>query len=411
MNKSFIKKYGTLLLLAAGAGIIFQLPYIRETFYVPIQNAMNLTDAQMGMLSSGYATMATFSYFVGGIVADKFSARKLLAFSFIATGILGLWFSTFPGYNISRLIFVLMGVSTVITYWSACIKATRLLGDSSEQGRLFGLQEGLRGVINALVVFVMSAAFAHYTNEVAGAAAAIRTCAGTLIVLGILHYIVIEDTKSEKTESIATVTKGMFKCLLIPRVWVLIGIIFTAYSVYGLIGYVTTFAQRFFGMTAATAATLGGVRYLLQGAGGLIGGFLADKFSRGKVIAIGCVGLAVSFVAYVFIPGNTSALAVVIANFFIGLVFIYAVRSQYFAIQDDAGIPIELSGRVSGITSAIGYLPDVFMYTLVGSWMDSYGRTGFNMTWIYAAVAAVLCIVMVVLLNVIIKKNPKSIEE
>ena len=215
MNKSFIKKYGTLLLLAAGAGIIFQLPYIRETFYVPIQNAMNLTDAQMGMLSSGYATMATFSYFVGGIVADKFSARKLLAFSFIATGILGLWFSTFPGYNISRLIFVLMGVSTVITYWSACIKATRLLGDSSEQGRLFGLQEGLRGVINAAVVFVMSAAFAHYTNEVAGAAAAIRICAGTLIVLGILHYIVIEDTKSEKTESIATVTKGMFKCLLI----------------------------------------------------------------------------------------------------------------------------------------------------------------------------------------------------
>ena len=30
MNKSFIKKYGTLLLLAAGAGIIFQLPYIRD---------------------------------------------------------------------------------------------------------------------------------------------------------------------------------------------------------------------------------------------------------------------------------------------------------------------------------------------------------------------------------------------
>lgn len=76
MNKAFIKKYGTLLLLAAGAGIIFQLPYIRETFYVPIQNAMNLTNEQMGLLSSGYAAMATLSYFVGGIIADKFSARK-----------------------------------------------------------------------------------------------------------------------------------------------------------------------------------------------------------------------------------------------------------------------------------------------------------------------------------------------
>ena len=82
--------------------------------------------------------MATFSYFVGGIVADKFSARKLLTFSFIVTGLLGLWFSTFPGFTTSRIIFVLMGISTIITYWSACVKATRMLGDSSEQGRLFG---------------------------------------------------------------------------------------------------------------------------------------------------------------------------------------------------------------------------------------------------------------------------------
>ena len=68
MDKAFIKKYGTLLLLAAGAGIIFQLPYIRETFYVPIQNAMGLSNAQMGLLSSGYATMATLSYFIGGMI-------------------------------------------------------------------------------------------------------------------------------------------------------------------------------------------------------------------------------------------------------------------------------------------------------------------------------------------------------
>lgn len=103
---------------------------------------MNLTNEQMGLLSAGYAAMATVSYFIGGIVADKFSARKLLTFSFLATGGLGFWFSTFPGYEISRIIFILMGISTIITYWSACIKATRMLGDSSEQGRLFGLQEG-----------------------------------------------------------------------------------------------------------------------------------------------------------------------------------------------------------------------------------------------------------------------------
>lgn len=411
MNKAFIKKYGTLFLLAAGAGIIFQLPYIRETFYVPIQNAMNLTNAQMGMLSSGYATMATISYFIGGAIADKFSARKLLTFSFLATGVLGLWFSTFPGYNISRLIFILMGVSTIITYWSACIKATRMLGTEEEQGRLFGLQEGLRGILNAALVFVMTAAFARYANEVAGAAAAIRVCSITVIIIGILNFIFIEDTKSEEqTESIVEVTKGLFKMLLIPRVWLLVGIVFTAYSIYGLIGYVTTYAQQFYGMTATTAATLGGIRYLLQGLGGIAGGFLADKLhSRMKVIAGGCAGLILSFGAYILLPGEASLAGAVILNFFIGLVLIYAVRSQYFAVHDDAGIPLHLSGRVSGIASALGYMPDVFMYTLVGGWMDSYGRTGYNMTWAYAMVAGALCIVLTFILSKVVKSG-KPIE-
>lgn len=411
MNKAFIKKYGTLLLLAAGAGIIFQLPYIRETFYVPIQNAMNLTNAQMGMLSSGYATMATFSYFIGGAIADKFSARKLLTFSFLATGALGLWFSTFPGYNISRIIFILMGISTIITYWSACIKATRMLGTEEEQGRLFGLQEGLRGILNAVLVFVMTAAFTRYTDEIAGAAAAIRICSITVIVIGILNYIFIEDTKSEEqTESIVEVTKGLFKMLLIPRVWLLVGIVFTAYSIYGLIGYVTTYAQQFYGMTATTAATLGGVRYLLQGLGGVAGGFLADKLhSRMKVIAGGCVGLILSFGAYILLPGQASLAGAVTLNFFIGLILIYAVRSQYFAVHDDAGIPLHLSGRVSGIASALGYMPDVFMYTLVGGWMDSYGRAGYNMTWAYAMVAGVLCIILTFALSKVVK-NGKPLE-
>ena len=145
MKRSAVKKYGTLLLLSCGAGFIFQLPFIRETFYIPIQNAMGLTNAQMGSLNGWYAIVATPAYFLGGIVADKFSPKVMLTFSFLSTGLLGLWFSLFPGYTVSRVIFALMGFTTVMTYWSSVIKAVRMLGDSSEQGRLFGLQEGLRG--------------------------------------------------------------------------------------------------------------------------------------------------------------------------------------------------------------------------------------------------------------------------
>lgn len=410
MNKAFVKKYGTLLLLAAGAGIIFQLPYIRETFYPQIQSAMGLSNAQMGLLSSGYASVALVSYFIGGVVADMFSARKLLTFSFLATGALGLWFSTFPSYGIARAIFVLMGISTIITYWSACIKATRMLGTPEEQGRLFGLQEGLRGILNALLVFGMTAAYSYFSatkNEIFGTSMAIKVCSITVIIIGILNFIFIEDTKKEeKKESVVEITKGMLKSLTIPRVWILVAIVFTAYSVYGLIGYVNTYAVQYYGLSETMGSTLGGVRYLLQGVGGILGGFLADKLhSRIKVIVGGCVLLAVSFGLFILLPVEAGLVGAVIVNFLFGLVFIYAVRSQYFAVHDDAGIPIEMSGRVSGIASALGYTPDIFMYTLVGGWMDTYGAAGYKMTWAYAVVASLLCVVMAFVLSKIIKKN------
>lgn len=408
MNKAFIKKYGTLLLLAAGAGIIFQLPYIRETFYNPIQDAMNLTNTQMGLLNAGYSTMALLSYFVGGIIADKFSARKLLTFSFIATGLLGLWFSTFPGYNICRLIFVLFGITTIITYWSACIKATRMLGDSSEQGRLFGLQEGLRGLMNALLVFIMMAAYNHFADEILGTQWAIRVCAIAVIIIGILNWFFIEDTVSEtQTESVKDVALGMLQAMKMPRVWILCGIVFTAYSIYGLLGYLNKYAIDVYGASTQTGITLGAVRYIIQAFGGVIGGFLADKIgSRVKVIIGGAALLAVSFAGFIALPVKAGLINIVIINFVFGLLLIYIVRSVYFAVIDDANIPVEKTGRVSGFVSCLGYTPDIFMYTMVGGWLDSYtGKTGYNMMFVYAIGMAVLCIVFACILTKIIKKD------
>lgn len=408
MKRSAIKKYGTLLLLSCGAGFIFQLPFIRETFYIPIQNAMGLTNAQMGSLNGWYAIVATPAYFLGGIVADKFSPRIMLTFSFLSTGLLGLWFSLFPGYTVSRVIFALMGFTTVMTYWSSVIKAVRMLGDSNEQGRLFGLQEGLRGFLNALLVFVMAAVYASFSDNIKGAAAAIRLCAVLLLVIGVLCWLVIENTNAkEQTESLKDVCVGMFKCMKIPRVWLLAGIVFTAYSIYGLMSYINTYLVTLYGMSETAAANLGGIRYLMQGVGGIIGGFLADKIhSRLKVIGGAAALLAVSWAAFIAIPVAPSALGLVLGNFFFGVILVYAIRSQYFADIDDAGIDVAVTGRVSGILSTFGYLPDVFIFSLAGSWIDSYaGKAGYDRVFLYAAAMGILCVVISFALLSVVKKD------
>ncbi|NOS34884.1 hypothetical protein, partial [Acinetobacter baumannii] len=79
---------------------------------------------------------------------------------------------------------------------------------------------------------------------------------------------------------------------------------------------------------------------------------------------------------------------------------------QYFAVIDDAGIPVDKTGRVSGIVSAIGYLPDVFMYTMVGGWFDTHpGKAGFDMMFIYAIIMGLMCIVFSLLLAFVIRRK------
>jgi hypothetical protein len=119
--------------------------------------------------------------------------------------------------------------------------------------------------------------------------------------------------------------------------------------------------------------------------------------------------LTLSFAGFLVLPANAGMLVAVIVNFIFGLFFIYVVRSQYFAIIDDAGFPVEMTGRVSGLVSCLGYLPDVFMYTMIGGWLDNNpGKAGFNMMFMYAIAMGIGCIIFSLVLAVIIKKAKAS---
>ena len=107
----------------------------------------------------------------------------------------------------------------------------------------------------------MAAVYASFSDNIKGAAAAIRLCAVLLLVIGVLCWLVIENTNAkEQTESLKDVCVGMVKCMKIPRVWLLAGIVFTAYSIYGLMSYINTYLVTLYGMSETAAANLGGIR-------------------------------------------------------------------------------------------------------------------------------------------------------
>lgn len=65
-------------LLSFMVGMIYFIPYIRISFYDQTVVALQLTNAQMGVLGSVYGTLAIFCYGIGGILAQKYSPRLLM---------------------------------------------------------------------------------------------------------------------------------------------------------------------------------------------------------------------------------------------------------------------------------------------------------------------------------------------
>lgn len=404
-----IRKWLTLVIIAAGTAVIYALPYIRETFYVPFQNAFHFNNVQLGVLSACFSGIATIAYFVGGFVADRFSVRKLLTFSLFSVGLSGLYFATFPSYTICKMLFVFWGITTVLTYWPAQIKAIRNLGKSEEQGRLFGISESIRGVVATITTFGMLAVFNRLGGDVKGLQGVILGYSIMAIAIGILSWILIKDTPRRKGDSIKSIITDIKKIIKMPTVWLVCALIFCVYSLYGLISYLPPYITNVYKGSVQLGVSLGGSRYIIQIIGGIIGGFTADKIgSRAKVIFIGFFGVILSYVAFIVLPVSASLVTYVIINFAFGTLVVYIMRSIYFALLDEAGVEIAITGAVAGLASAIGYTPDLFMFTMIGSWLDKNpGKSGYNMMFMYGIG---VCAVGIILATIMMKITRKKIK-
>ncbi|MEQ9307170.1 MAG: hypothetical protein RJQ14_24865, partial [Marinoscillum sp.] len=58
-------------------------------------------------------------------------------------------------------------------------------------------------------------------------------------------------------------------------------------------------------------------------------------------------------------------------------VAIYGLRGIYFALFEESGLPMNLTGSGAGLVSLVGYTPDIFMGPLMGVILDNNpGATG-----------------------------------
>jgi sugar phosphate permease len=413
-QESKLMKYLQILALGLAGGSIYLMPYIRYVFYDWQIEAMGISNAQLGLLSTAYTIGNVLLYIPGGIIADKFSTKKCILISLLSTTVLTFIFAfTMGSYVLALVIWLLFAVTTTFLFWDALMKTIRLIGDESEQGFMFGLYymgNGLTGAI-ASAIGVRATNMADTAQGKFFWGVVVYGCATAVAALFVA--LLLKDKQKAKLNAAGQEEGFKFsmvgQLLKSPTVWIFSIIVFTGYAVYSSTSYFNPYLTNVVGITPEDSGYLSIIRtyifYILTP----ISGIIADKLikSTSKWFIFLFFILALLFVGVLLIPAGTSVGVVSFYTLLPGL-FGLALYGIIFSVAAETKIPAAVMGTAVGIASIIGYAPDFFMAAMFGDWIDKLGNGAYRLIFIFLAVNCAVGFIASLVVRFRAKKDLKA---
>lgn len=396
--------------LIVGGEMIFSLPFHVIRYFRPtLLEVFNLSNTQIGDAIAFYGVTAMISYFPSGVIADWFSARKLMSFSLVSTALGGVWMATIPTQFGLSLLFGFWGITNILLFWSAMMRATREWGSELEQGRAFGLLDGGRGLVGAatatIAVFFLASIFPSDLENIlpeqrVQALKVVIWFYTTLTFLAaILIWHFIPETKHEKTNK--KIFTGILEVLKSRSAWLQAIIVISAYCAYRGIDFYALYGVDVLGMNEVSAAWFMSNATYLRPVSAIAAGFLADRFTTKKVMVSTFGLLFLSYLVLLVFSSAKNALFVILVNLTITILTIYALRGVYFALLEETNVPKRLTGTTVGLVSLIGFTPDIFFPSVAGRILDANpGVKGYYNFYLYLSVFAIVGLIATLLLSI-----------
>ncbi|MFT5999299.1 MAG: nitrate/nitrite transporter NarK [Neolewinella sp.] len=383
MNQKKTPWYFLALLILAGESV-FILPYVLARVFRPtVLEVFGLDNVQLGLCFSVYGTVALLSYLFGGPLADKFPPRKLIAVALWMTALGGLVYATFPSFTVLKVLYGYWGFTTIFLFWAPLIKATRVWGGPTSQGKAFGFLDGGRGLVGALFgtmgVLVFSLFLTSQITEatVSESRAAFRyvilVSTGAVALVGLLVWFFMKmDHQAEKEIILEKISIPQVRAVLrLPSVWLLMIIILCAYVGYKVTDVLSLYAQDVMLYDQVQSAQVGTFLLFARPITGATIGILADRTQSTFWLAL---SFAISFFgALLFATGiiSDSETALFFISILVVATGVYAARCLYFAVMESGQIPLVLTGTAVGLISVVGYTPDIFTGPAIGYLLDN----------------------------------------
>ncbi|MDC0172809.1 MFS transporter [Gammaproteobacteria bacterium] len=399
LNSAAFRSYSQLALIVVAAGAIYPLLYLRQNFEISILESFSITQTQLRYCSSMLGIIFMVTYIPSGWLADRFSSRKLLSLSLLATALLGIWFSTMPSYFSLLIIYGAWGIATGLTFWSAHIKLVAMLADKDQQGRFFGILDGGRGLIEALLATMAVALFAYILSQDASATQlalkqVIYLYVGVLLIVSPLVYWLLDDLEESAAvteETAKSVFLDDLKDVLSRReIWLCAICIVCGYQLFYATYSFAAYLQQNFSLTAVMVGYITVAKLWMRPIGGIAAGFIGDWANPEKVLSILLILASCALALMAFVPASSAALLMITVVLLIGLLT-YGVRGLYWATLGGCNVPNKIKGLAIGIISMIGYFPEVYLPLLSAPLIENYpGGLGYKIYYLIVSVAGLL---------------------
>lgn len=393
--ESKARKYLTIIALGLAGGSIYFIPYVKYVFYDAQIAAMGINNTQSGLLLTMYTIGNMVLYIPGGYLADKVSTKKALIISLVATSILTWVYAFSLNFVVSMIIWLGLSFSTAFVFWSALMKAVRIVGTEEEQGFMYGLYYACNGIAAALTSFISLYAYNTAGEDIKSGFVRGVNASGVVVLIAAicLVFLMKEDAGKVTTESdddkISLPMVG--KVLKSPVVWILSIVILCGYGLKSSVSYFNPYLTEVVGVSAVNSGIFSIINNYLLLLLAPVGGILADKVFKStcKWLSVSFVILAVLFGGVLLIPSDISPMVASIYTLLPGAVtmMMYGV---VFSSVSEAGISRTMTGTVIGISSIIGYLPDSIYSVLFGKWLDNKGAAGYTNIFIFLVASGIL---------------------
>ena len=358
-----------------------------------------ISKTQFGLLMTIYGVVHNIFYVGLSWAQDRFSPRVLIPANMVLGGITTFFLGQTSDFQTLCLLFFMLAMWCEGAFWPAILSSVRKSTAAEHQGKIFGVFEGGRGIVELFQNALTVALYATLGYSLLGLELAFKCNAIIMILLGIIAWFrlpgesLLKSTGDGKTK-MTEVVEGMKLSLKLPEVWLASLTGFFIYFVYTSLPFYITYlndlhtlpvlAVSIFGVVATSAGRIGTA---------FPAGFIAAKFFGGTSGGMRAGLLAVVLLAALMslLPASAGFSWVAMAIMMPLILIVFFMRALYFAPYGEMGLPPRFSGSVIAIAAFVVYLPSSFAYLLWGYLLDSFpGETGYRYLFGILACAALL---------------------